>query len=175
MPSIILDIETLSRRPFAVVTEIAAIAVGKTSDGYEPADSINLKLCIATQLADGRNVEPETIEFHRKNGTLPERFPGTHPREAIFALASFVQKHQPDKIWIWGKDFDRPILEDLCSQHGVSLPWEYWKTCCARDAWKLAWGNEKPRPRSHKAIDDCRSTLNDLCFALASLNRLEAL
>jgi hypothetical protein len=178
MPSIILDIETLSRRPNAIVTEIAAIAVNSVSEaliesGVVEIDSLLIEPCIATQLADGRHFEKDTITFHDKNHTLPGSFTGTSPLVSCMTLGMFISRHKPKTVWIWGKDFDRPILEDLFAQHRLPLPWEYWRTACARDAWKLAFGDgQKPAKRNHKAIDDCRATLRDLTTALSELKRL---
>jgi hypothetical protein len=182
MTSLILDIETLSRHPNAIVTEIAAIAIKAasssdlTESGAVEFDSILIQPCIATQLGDGRHFEAETLAFHDKNHTLPESFTGTSPLVSCMTLGMFISKHQPRTVWIWGKDFDRPILENLYQQHRLPLPWQYWQTACARDAWKIAFGDEnKPPKRNHKAIDDCRATLRDLATALKHLDRLNRL
>lgn len=176
MTSLILDIETLSRRPNAIVTQIAALSIAKSETGYIEHDSILIEPCIATQLGDGRLFEKDTLNFHAKNNTLPESFTGTSPLVSCMSLGMFISKHQPRTVWIWGKDFDRPILENLFAQHRLPLPWEYWRTACARDAWKLAYGDEhKPAKRNHKAIDDCRDTARDLYAALKELNRLDRL
>lgn len=181
MSSLILDIETLSRRPDAIVTEIAAIAVKPASEaliqsGATEIDSLLIHPCIASQLAAGRHFEADTIAFHDKNGSIPESFTGTSPHIACMTLGMFISKHKPRSVWIWGKDFDRPILENLFTQQRLPLPWEYWRTICARDAWKLAFGDEKkPAKRNHEALDDCRATLKDLATALSHLDRLHYL
>ena len=174
--SLILAIEPLSRKPNAIVTEIAALSIAKSDSGYVENDSLLLHLNIAQQLADYRDFEAETLQFHAKNRSLPLAFTGTEPLTACMTLGMFIEKHQPRTVWIWGKDFDRPILEDLFAQHRLPLPWEYWRTACARDAWKLAYGDEhKPAKRNHKAIDDCRDTARDLYAALSELKRIERL
>lgn len=180
MTSLILDIETLSRRPDAIVSEIAALAIQPVSrslvkEGAVETDSLVLHLSIASQLVS-RHFEEETLAFHAKNRSMPESFTGTEPLTACMTLGMFIAKHQPRTVWIWGKDFDRPVLESLYAQHNLPLPWQYWQTACARDVWKLAFGDEnKPPKRNHKAIDDCRATLRDLTTALKNLDRLNRL
>jgi hypothetical protein len=176
MHSIILDIETLSRRPHAIITEIAAIAV--TLENGEPLEtsSIGIDLCIASQLAARRHFEPETIQFHQQHNTLPESFQAQLPLKAANNLIQFIEDHQPRTVWIWGKDFDRPILESFYQFVGLPFPWKYWQTACARDAYKLAFGHDaKPPKRTHSAINDCRDTLRDLTAALTKLDRLHHL
>ena len=175
MTSLIIDIETLSRQPNAIITEIGAILVARTDAGLVEYDSLLVQPCIATQLAAGRHFEPETIAFHRANRTLPASFTGAPLLDSAIALSSFVQKHKPRTIWIWGKDFDRPILESFASSQSLPLAWEYWRTACARDAWKLAFGEAKPAKRPHQALEDCRATARDLHSALIHLNRIDSL
>lgn len=174
--SIILDIETLSRKPHAIITEIAAIAV--TLHDGEPTEvsSIGIDLCIASQLAARRHYEPETIQFHQQHNTLPANFQAQLPLKAAHDLTQFFDDYPPRTVWIWGKDFDRPILESFYQSLNLPLPWKYWQTACARDAYKLAFGHDaKPPKRTHSAIADCRDTLRDLTAALTNLNRLDHL
>jgi hypothetical protein len=171
--SILIDIETLSRRPDAIITEIAAVAFDPNTPDFIERNHIIMRPCIASQLADFRDFEPETIQFHFKNGSLPERFSGQSPLDACRTLTGFISHIQPRRVWIWGKDFDRPILESFFRYVDLPFPWEYWQTSCGRDAWHLAFGgSEKPAKRPHSALADARASVADLNKALHCLNRL---
>jgi hypothetical protein len=165
--SVLIDIETLSRHSNAIVTEFTAIAFNR--DTFQPVDEITLDPCIATQLAAGRHFEPDTISFHSKNDTLPENFTGTHPLQAAMTLGLWIQRMKPVKVWIWGKDFDRPILEDFFRDHRLPLPWEYWRTACARDVWNLAFPDKRPAKRPHSSREDAIASIADLHAALDAI------
>ena len=181
MTSAFLDLETLSRRPDAIITEIALISVD-TAAPYQPIiDELVLLPCIVAQLLEGRHHDQETLAWHRKQGTLP--LPDTKRQDlntTAFLIRDFFKKHQPERVWIQGPDFDRPILESflkLCGNQpgGEPLPWQYWQVRDARTAWKLAYGEEKPAKRPHSALADAHLTRAATMAALTELGRLSAL
>lgn len=170
--SIILDIETLSRRPDALVLEVGLIAFNRAD--FVPFDCLELFPGFFPQIQSGRHLCAETIAFHTKQGTLPTQVGDQCPAVAMKALANFIASHKPHRVWIQGPDFDRPILENLCQQHGLALPWEYWRTADSRTAWNLAFPGVKHDKRPHRAIADCKATLHDLAKSLIALNRTDA-
>ena len=165
--SIIIDIETLSLRPNALITEIGVIAFDSSS--FKESTSLYLTPSFFEQIKLGRHICPKTIEFHEKQDTLPSKLPNTQIKEALFHLRKFIQNHNPHHIWIQGPDFDRPIIENLCEQVGEPLPWEFWKTRDSRTIWDIAFPGVKHAPRPHTALADCRATLTDLQKSLSSL------
>jgi len=171
MTSLILDIETLSRRQNAVITEIGVIAVDRNS--FQPIDRLLIHPLFFEQMLLARHLCVETIQFHQEKGTLPTSV-GTHSIHDCYKhLAAFVAKHNPYRIWIQGKDFDVPKLDTLFQHIGKPLPWKYYQVKCARDAWDLAFPDDIKRdPRPHDAIGDCAATLRDTWKALATLNRI---
>ncbi len=169
--SIILDLETLSRSPSALITEIGAVAFHRDSFAIE--DELDLTPDFFLQLATGRHVCPETIAFHRQGGTLPRIHPSSSA--TMFAdlhlLTDFFHRHRPHRVWIQGPDFDRPILEHFCQQYGSVLPWDFWRTRDTRTTWDTAFPGQKHAPRPHHALPDCHATLTDLKQSLHNLGR----
>lgn len=170
--SIILDIETLSRQPNAVITEIGLIAFDRSS--FEIVSELAIKPSILEQIALGRHSCPDTIAFHRNNGTLPDFNSETSVEYTVSRLGEFIHHHSPRHIWIQGPDFDRPIIENLCQQAHRSLPWDYWRTRDSRTTWDIAFPGVKHPKRPHSALGDCRATLDCLLQSLHLLGRTHA-
>ena len=170
--SIVLDIETLDTTPQAVITEIGLVAFNR--DDFTPFDELRLVPDLFYQLLRGRSIGEDTIEFHRKNGTLPETTRGITPIAAIVAIQDFITRHRPHRVWIQGTDFDRPIIEDFCRSELQPLPWKYSISRDARTLWDTTFPGVKHVPRPHRAIQDCRATLCDIYTALKALDRLQA-
>lgn len=170
--SIILDLETLSRQPNALITEIGVLAFDRRD--FSVIETLLITPDIFSQLQDGRHACPQTIAWHRSQNTLPT----TNGTGTILAdlttLHQFFTEHAPQRIWIQGPDFDRPILENLCQSHHLPLPWDYWRTADSRTTWNLAFPGTKHPKRPHSALGDCHATLRDLHASLTILNRLHA-
>ncbi len=183
--SIIIDIETLSCEPTAIITEIGLLAFDRYSlepmlhtsipEAFSVVDEFTIHPDLFAQMAAGRTSCPETLAFHRSNETLPTfRELQSPPKVCCHLLRDFIERMRPHRIWIQGPDFDRPILENFCTQFGDSLPWEFWRTRDSRTLWDLAFPGERHASRPHHALPDCRATLADLTKSLQTLNRIEA-
>ena len=170
--SIILDIETLSRRPNAIITEIGVIAFIR--EDFTQYGGQCIRPGFYPQIEAGRHLCAETLRFHRKNGTLPMQVTDEDPKTSIRLLADFVREYNPVHIWIQGPDFDRPILESFHQQFGSELPWDYWRIRDARTAWNLAFPGVKHDNRPHSALGDCTATLHDLAKSLTAIGRTDA-
>lgn len=169
--SIILDIETLSRSQNAVITEIGLIAFDRKT--LQVTDTLLIFPGFFPQIEAGRHLCNETVQFHRKLGTLPREVGDKPIEQAHLHLSEFMLKHQPASLWIHGKDFDVPKLETLFTSIGQPLPWKHYQVHCARDAWHLAFPDETKREkRAHDALGDCIATLRDLTRSLKTLDRL---
>lgn len=183
--SILLDFETLDTSPSAVVTQIGALAIHRghfaaIDDSATAADSldttvrIDLDLPIFPQLAAGRSFSTDTLAWHTSKRTRTQCTTGTPPDRAARILRDFIEDHKPHRVWAWGKDFERPLLENFTSFHGVHIsPFSFKRFACARDRWQDAFGLEAKAPdRTHIAIEDCLAELRDLHAALAAINLL---
>lgn len=168
--SIILDFETLDTTPYAAVIQVGAIAVNRSD--FTIYDSLDLRPEIFGQLADGRSLDADTIQWHHKNGHTIANPGKITLKETTKALSLFLTHHNPYRIWAWGKDFERPIYENLCFSTGIEIPhYQFRIFACARDKWQDAFGMETPAPkRTHQALQDCKDELRDLHSALKQLN-----
>ncbi len=168
--SAILDFETLSTDPDAIVIEIGCLAVNRRT--FKPVAELDLRPLILPQLADGRSFTKDTIAWHEQKHTLPKSMGDIAIKAAVRKLAAFIEDHNPVRIWAWGKDFERPLFENLCRRYGVEIPsHQFRKFACARDKWQDAFGMDAPAPeRTHHALQDCHDELRDLRKALIHMN-----
>lgn len=173
-PWAFIDIETLNTPPHfdTIVDDIGAIIFSPT-EGFPIIEELGLKLDIPEQLTLGRSFSADTIAFRRRTKTLPDNWTGILLEPAVDTLNSLLHTHDPELLWIWGKDFDGPILSHLFHQAHRKLPIPYYNTRCARDHFKTTFGdNRRPLPHPHQGLADCRAGITDLHTALGHLNRL---
>jgi hypothetical protein len=175
MHSAILDLETLDTKPTSLITEIGLIIFNR--EDLTVIDHVEIKPDFFAQLAAGRTFDPDTIAFHRKQGTLPQLDPSsqTDLHFAAAELAQYFREYKPVRVWIQGTCFDRPIVEDFYRSLDQPLPWHFTSSRDARTAWDIAFPNERHPKRGHKALDDCQDTLTDLTKALKKLNALHTI
>lgn len=167
-----IDLETLSTSPAAAIISAAAVPFllheGLTGGGGH-------------WLLDGNDGErdDETLAWAEKNGTWPhaEGAALISEKALLLVLREVVCKWGGEwapTIWIWGADFDSPILKSAAVRQNMRMPWQYWHVSCARTAWKLAFGNQ-PRPkRDHNPLRDCYAAIQDLRLAVQKLGGLRA-
>jgi hypothetical protein len=168
--SIILDFETLSTTPDAVIIQVGAIAVNRSD--FAIYDTLDHRPEIFGQLTIGRQWDTDTIRWHMKNGTIITNPGKITIEQSIRALSMFITHHNPHRIWAWGKDFERPLYENLCRRLSIAVPdYQFRSFACARDQWQNAFGMETQAPkRTHQALQDCKDELRDLHQALTKLN-----
>lgn len=171
MTSILLDFETFNTTPDTIVTEIGCIALERKCDTVSIIDQLELYPCIIGQLADGRTFSQDTLHWHLRNNSTLKPASGLL-RTCTQELADFIEHHKPQRIWAWGKDFERPLYENICRSSGINIPaYQYRIFTCARDIWNNAFGTEAKAPtRTHRALQDCKDEARDLVHALNHLN-----
>lgn len=171
--SILLDLETLDTKPSSIVTEIAVMAFDRAT--LEVQDWIVLHPDFFAQLAMGRTHTADTIDFHRRNGTLPTLDVQTPLHVCLAYLTVFFDTWKPARVWIQGTCFDRPIIESLCDAHHMPMPWNFSISRDARTIYDAAFPGKRHAKRPHKALEDCQATLADLGAALRELQSLDAI
>lgn len=170
--SIVIDTETLCRKPSAVVFEVGMVAFHRAD--FTIIDRLSFPVELFHQIVAGRTIDPETVAFHRRNGTLPQTTGGHDALATTYLIREFVKKHKPRKVWIQGTCFDRPIIEDYVDAMGQPLPWHFGDSKDARTLWDTAFPNEKHAPRPHRALADAEATLHDIARCLIKLNAVES-
>lgn len=167
-PHIMIDIETAGRDPDAIILEIGAIAFDPET--FLEIDRFHACPSWPEQVHRGRTKDKDTLTFHEKQGTRLEDF--LPPAPFVSSLSSFldwVKGHNPARLWAWGHDFERPILEHAAQSIGRQLPWRYNRFHCARSIWALAFDEESAPPRPHRAIPDCEAEIRDLATAVREI------
>jgi hypothetical protein len=153
-----LDIETLDITPSAVILQIAAVKFDLATGDI--GASLIHRLDAWEQITLKRSVCPDTVAWHRKLGTdlSAGKFSLTKSLRELF-----VFMHQTEQIWIWGMDFDRPILEHALRSLGLqAYSWHYTKTRDARTVFRTVFPEKQATKRTHDAYQDCIDSINDL-------------
>ncbi len=139
---IMLDIETLSTDPHAVVLSIGAVAFS-VQDGLAPIQFYGVA---SLDDQSGRTINPDTVSWWmqqvRENPDAGDVFDG--PREPVSSvierLTQFITRFlTPDGgVWANGPDFDCVILRTLYEELGIKLPWRHSQHRCVRTMKSLA-------------------------------------
>ena len=61
-----------------------------------------------------------------------------------------------DVFWCQGPLFDYAILQNLYSQLGKPLPWNYWQIRDSRTLFSLVPREQEKRQGLHNALEDCK-------------------
>jgi len=156
---LMLDLETLSTMPNAVILSMGAVKFDPFSDRIDVEDGLDLRIDVDSQSALGRDIQEDTINWWSTQP--PEVQEAAMSEEGRVSLSDFVRKLNKftvgvDQIWCQGPVFDIVILENLYRQLGVPIPWNYWQIMDSRTMFK-AHGDprDKSRKGAHNALYDC--------------------
>lgn len=166
MTFVMLDLETLSRRPNAVVASLGAVAYQRGTGIFR---TLELHFNLDEQIEAGRHIQGETITWWmdqddeaRKatfTNNIHSRLSVAAAREVFCNWYAQVKNHHmvvPDELYVMamGNDFDLPILESLFGK----VPYHYRKKMCWRTIYNLYRGEfEYPEGYvKHDALADAR-------------------
>ena len=172
---VMLDLETLGRRPGCPVLSIGAVVMNP--GGVQDHFYVNLRT--EEQVAAGLVVDPDTAEWWRQQS--PEARAALEPDQLppLVALVSFTAwlKTQSalDKIRIWGSgsDFDNTVLGAVYEAFGQPVPWKFYHNRCFRTLKTLFRDVAKPEfaGTKHNAVEDAA---NQAVHAVKILNEKNA-
>jgi hypothetical protein len=159
MSDIVLDIETLSTRPDAVVLTIGAIKFSPFADDIDATNGFYTRIDVDEQIGMGRHISEDTIQWW---GKLPaevrEDAMGEHNRDSVEKALAGLNKFLvgSENIWVQGPVFDIATLENLYRQMLMPPPWHFWNI---RDSRTLFGVHGDPRQKNHQhahnAMIDC--------------------
>lgn len=158
---IMLDLETLSDKPDALVLSIGAVKFdenGVRDEYYQVIDwsDQNLKpfdISFGTVQWWFRQSPEARAEFAKKGGV--------EPLVALQEFAEFVGKNA--KVWGNGSEFDNIILTHMCRAYGMNPPWLFWNNRCYRTIKNLYKDVKLVRSgQHHNALDDARTQAEHL-------------
>lgn len=131
MNHLMIDLETLGRRPDAIITQIGGVFFSPTGIPGEYGDTFTADVDIASQ--KGRTVSTNTIQFwltqpHEASAHIvSEENPSLN--SVLQDFRSFVVLNTQDKeklmVWANGAAFDFPMLDDAFEFCQMEMPWVY--------------------------------------------------
>lgn len=154
-----LDLETLSTRPNAVILSIGAVKFDPFSERIDVDDGLNLRICVDEQISLNRHIQEETIQWwgQQPKDVQDEAF-SPDDRISLELLYKTLNKFLVgvDNIWCQGPVFDIAILEDLYRQLGIPTPWQFWQIRDSRTLFSVHGDpRDKNRQGAHNALVDC--------------------
>lgn len=172
---IVLDLETLSTQPNAVIASIGAVALtasgGFVSEFHVPITTGNFRQCHRHVCAktvewwEQQSEEAKLASVKAPNPTLP------HP--ALQAFIAWVHEHaDPKKVKVWGNgsSFDNVILSSLFADYPeLERPWAYWNDRDMRTVLDLNPAAKDVGPFEgvkHNALHDARHEAKQLAKVL---------
>jgi hypothetical protein len=154
-----IDLETLSTRPNAVILSVGAVKFNPHSDYIDMDEGLDLRLDVDQQISMGRDLQEETIQWWEKqNKDVQEMVFDINDR---ISINNFIKKLNKflvgvDSIWAQGPAFDIVILENLYRQLESPTPWQFWQIRDSRTLFAVHGDpREKNRVGVHNALKDC--------------------
>lgn len=156
---VMLDLETLSTRPEAVILTIGAIKFDPYSGYIDLDHGLYHRVNVDEQTQLGRHVQEETLNWWGKQD--PEVFEeamGEGNRTDLETMCHDLNRFLVgvENIWCQGPCFDIVILENLYRQLVKPTPWQFWQI---RDSRTLFGTHGDPRDKdrkaAHNALMDC--------------------
>lgn len=168
---VVVDLETLSTRPNAVITSIGAVA-------FDLENGILDEFFINVDPMDGKkaglHIDPDTIAWWQKQS--PEAIASwqTDPQPLTEALAKFAEFYKGSQpIWGNGSVFDITILESAYYATGwrdmhPTMPWKYWDIYDMRTLTSILGKRLEKTEVDHNALHDARAEAKLLIEMLRS-------
>ncbi len=176
---IMIDIETMGRRPGAAIVSLAAILFDENgafmTDNTHVKDysfyrTIDLQSCMDV----GLRVDAQTIRFWMSQEGPARRevlTNGAPLREVLEEFAFWLAGPADPVIWAYGATFDPPLLEMAYHALGMQVPWLYRDVRCARTVLDLADVELKGVGTKHHALDDAIAQADCVARAMRILGK----
>ena len=157
---VMLDLETLSVRPDAVILTFGACKFSPYKQ-HDIVDGIYFRVNVDEQIALNRHVDDNTVAWWGQQADdVREEALGEGNRDSLDEFTRSLNRFIVgcDNIWAQGPVFDIVILENLYRQLNLPCPWQFWQI---RDSRTLLSTHGDPRDKNkaglHNALEDCVS------------------
>lgn len=163
-----MDVETLGVGVKAPIFEVGIVAFDL--DTMDQIDAYLWHVDVVMQILRGSVVEPDTVDWWRKQKTQPSRSIIQNPDEAAWSIASIFDKHQPREVWANSPSFDCVLLREMFGRTKVVCPWSFRVERDFRTILKIAseMGFDVDVTEvTHSAVRDAEQQLETLRGALA--------
>tara|TARA_A100001011_G_scaffold160819_1_gene169217 strand:- start:1618 stop:2151 length:534 start_codon:yes stop_codon:yes gene_type:complete len=153
-----IDLETLSTNPDAVILTVGGVKFDPHTN-MKPYHEMYFRVDVDSQTTQGRHVMDDTLDWWAKQPVdIREEALGDKDRVGLDNMIKKINKFSVgvDVFWCQGPLFDYAILQNLYTQLGHPVPWQYWQIRDSRTLFNLVPRdkNEK-RVGLHNALSDC--------------------
>lgn len=182
---LMIDIETMSRRPEAAILSIGAILFDP-HHFQEPEElcknpTFNQTISIESNEREGRHIDGGTVAWWLRQSKEAQDALFVDPTNLQQGLQRFVvwaNNLDPKFVWANSPSFDLVILKNACEQLNVRWPWQYWAERDVRTAKDLAFPNgdcpQITHGIAHGALDDAikQAEIIQICYAKLNMSHL---
>jgi hypothetical protein len=154
---LMLDLETLSVAPDAVILTLGAVHFDPYSTGI--INELYIRINLEDQELLNRSTDPSTLEWwaKQKPEIIEEAF---NPDNRIKLVSAVDQFHKfawgCNKFWSHGAVFDLMIMENLYRQLKKPFPWKFWDIRDTRTLFDIGLDPAMPKEAKHNALEDAR-------------------
>tara|TARA_E500000318_G_scaffold43058_1_gene41045 strand:+ start:133 stop:660 length:528 start_codon:yes stop_codon:yes gene_type:complete len=153
-----IDLETLSTNPNAVVLTVGAVKFDPHTQ-MKLYDEMYFRVDVDSQTALGRHVMQETLDWwgQQPNEVANEALSDSN-RIQLQDVLKNINKFSVgvDVFWCQGPLFDYAILQNLYTQMEQPVPWQYWQIRDSRTLFNLVPRESEKRIGLHNALEDCK-------------------
>jgi hypothetical protein len=174
---VMIDLETLSTRPNAVILVIAGVKFNRSGNLTElkEMDTFYRRITIDSCLTWGMHTDSDTRKWWDKQDPEIRAEAFGEPREDLFvALREFIAWYGNSR-WIWshGATFDIVIMNEAFRACGMQEPWKFWDCRDTRTLYDIAGirNNELPQLAKHHALHDCHRQIWGVKMAMKRLGK----
>ena len=153
-----IDLETLSTNPDAVILTVGGVKFDPHSS-MNPYNDLYFRVDVDSQTNLGRHVMQDTLDWWGKQpAEITEEALGDKDRISLDDMIKQINKFSvgEDVFWCQGPLFDYAILQNIYSQLGHPVPWQYWQIRDSRTLFSLVPREREKREGLHNALEDCK-------------------
>lgn len=164
MTHVMMDLETLGKRPGDIVLSIGAVVFTPTGVGVDGQNSrltFYRNINVISSLLEGFTWEDDTLDWWRRQDPNAKTALLSNPlplRTVVTDFNSWFREVEGVEIWANGPSFDVTIWEAICRKLDMEVPWQFDKVRDCRTAYFI--GNFNPKTELgrvgvyHNAVDD---------------------
>jgi hypothetical protein len=173
MSDLMIDIETLSIKPNAVVLTLGAVQF----DPFSPVETFfsetYFRFDIEEQLDLDRDVNEDTIEWWGKQSDESKLEALTDEGRVKFSEYSAILTKlvvNSKRVWAQGPTFDMCILENLYRQKSTPIPWQYYNVRDSRTLLQALGDSRNAGAKAHNALEDCKEQIRAIKRVVSKFN-----
>ena len=173
---VMLDLETLSTRPNAVILVIGAVKFTR-KDNLQPLEKLDTfykRITIHSCTKKGLRIDKNSLDWWKEQDKAIKYEAIDNPDRVSLeeALTEFKTWFgNCEKVWGNGDDFDCTILAKAYVRCNMEIPWKFWNTRDVRTLFDLGKVRKFDLPdiNEHHALYDCYRQIVGVKRALKNL------